>query len=260
MKNDFIKTLKKVSGHRYIRTQFELWAEIAARTIHNTPYTQGVIPKDKDYERNEAKYMDSIKGLKREELNDLSKMLAYCMMYFGEGNKSDFLGEIYMDLEMGNDRGGEFFTPYHISLMMAQMNLEGCESIIKKKGFISVCEPCCGAGGMIVAVAEVLQKKGFDPSEYAYFHAQDISRLCCNICYIQMSSMGLTGTVAWGNTLTNDVCEKWETPRLKAVRAEKLVHLKPEAPQSESFLKPKDKEPVLSESVKSEDKQLSFVF
>lgn len=36
---------------------------------------------------------------------------------------SDVLGEVYMELELGNKWKGQFFTPYHVSQAMASVTL-----------------------------------------------------------------------------------------------------------------------------------------
>lgn len=43
---------------------------------------------------------------------------------------------------------------------MAEMTMsDDLNKIIEEQGFITVCEPCCGAGGMLIAASEVLKNE-----------------------------------------------------------------------------------------------------
>jgi hypothetical protein len=46
--------------------------------------------------------------------------------------------------------------------MIAMMSLQDVGPIIEANGFVTVSEPACGAGGMVLATAGALQKKAFD--------------------------------------------------------------------------------------------------
>lgn len=72
----------------------------------------------------------------------------------------DVLGDIFGALEVGNSAAGQFFTPFYISELMAQ--IIGFEDALEKKGFVSVNEPTCGAGGMIIALAKTMYEQKFN--------------------------------------------------------------------------------------------------
>ena len=55
---------------------------------------------------------------------------------------------------------GQFFTPYDVSRMMAEMTFDTVDEIIAEQGFVTVQEPACGAGGMIIAAADVIDAQG----------------------------------------------------------------------------------------------------
>jgi type I restriction-modification system DNA methylase subunit len=63
------------------------------------------------------------------------------------------LGEVFMQPEMGNDRTGQFFTPYHVPRMTATMTVGVDHDAIRPDGFIRACEPAAGAGGMVTEEA-----------------------------------------------------------------------------------------------------------
>ncbi len=134
-------------------------------------------------------------------------------------NRADFLGTAYMQLEIGNDRSGQFFTPPEVSRMMAEMTFTGMEEHIKAKGYVTVDEPAAGAGGMLIEAANTLQRPGFDPRATMLFRAADIDRTCFNLAYFQLSTLGLCGEVIHGNTLSLEEWDRRATPQLLLVNA-----------------------------------------
>ncbi|MEM7132086.1 MAG: N-6 DNA methylase [Chloroflexota bacterium] len=202
---DFINILEGFRYQHGIREVFSDWVEVAACAIHQEPYHLGLVIRDETFDIVEAQYMEAVKKYNKEELNAFANLLAITKMALGEGY-GDFLGRTYMQLEISNDRSGEFFTPYPVSLMMARMTLADVAEQLQKKSFITVSEPASGAGGMLIALAEVLQEKGYQPSEAMFFEAVDVSKLCADMTYLQTGILGLSGMVRHGNTLT---MESW---------------------------------------------------
>jgi len=121
----------------------------------------------------------------------------------------DVLGEIYMDLELSNHWKGQFFTPSNICLAMAKMLIGNPKGEIERKGFITVSDPCCGGGAMLIATANHCQEQGVDFQRDVLFVGQDIDLVVARMCYIQMSLLGMPGYVIIGNSLTADT-ENWE--------------------------------------------------
>jgi len=130
----------------------------------------------------------------------LNRMFILINEYFKE-NYSDFLGEVFHAAELNSSWHGQFFTPYSVSYFMAQTALIDIEKLLQEKGYISMMEPACGSGGMILAAAAVLKERGYEPSEVLYFRAQDIDDRCFKMTYIQTTVAGLSGHVVLGDTL-----------------------------------------------------------
>jgi 8-oxo-dGTP pyrophosphatase MutT (NUDIX family) len=124
---------------------------------------------------------------------------------------------VYQELEISSKRKGEFFTPYALSKAMAQMlfDKERIQMAIDEKGFVSIGEPACGAGGMLIAASEVIEELGFDPRRMVFFEATDINRLCFDMTYIQLSVLGIPGFVCHGNSLTQEMWTRRPTPQLQ---------------------------------------------
>lgn len=209
---EFIRILEGFRYKHNMRELFSDWLEIAACAIHQEPYHLGLVMPDEVFHAVEAQYMEAIKRYGREELDTFAKLLGLTKMALWADDAGDFLGSIYMSLEISSDRGGEFFTPYNVSLMMAKMTLADVAEQLNEKGFITVAEPAVGGGGMLIAVAQTLREAGYNPSQAMFFEATDISRLCFNMAYLQTSILELSGIVRHGDTLRNEVWSSRFTP------------------------------------------------
>lgn len=88
--------------------------------------------------------------------------------------------------------------------MMAAMQLGDTEALFRDKPFITLSEPACGAGCMVLAFADVLRKGGGPPHRYLWVSATDIDPLAAGMAYIQLSLCGIAGEVVVGNTLANE--------------------------------------------------------
>src|SRR5690625_4462080 len=108
---------------------------------------------DKSQWKNREKmYMDTISKYEKKEAEKFAEMLALTVLAY-ESRMGDFIGELYMSMEFGNKDVGQFFTPYPVSRMMSQL----VYSQKKDDDVITLNEPACGSGGMIVAFAETMR-------------------------------------------------------------------------------------------------------
>ncbi len=183
----------------------------------------------------------------------------------------DFLGSIFMELELANKLNGQFFTPYDLCLLMVQMQTSDItmEKINNAGGFIKVSDPCIGGGAMLLAFCEMLKNQGINYQEYVYFHAQDIDQRCCNMAYIQLSLIGVVGEIVTGNTLTMEIRSVIKTPlyfikkfwiKEQLQDARKLMNCA--TLTSKNKLKPKPKEPqqIVKKFNYDADKQGQLIF
>jgi hypothetical protein len=155
----------------------------------------------------------------------------------------DFLGNVATELEVLNARIGQFFTPYDVARMMAMMSLQDGEALIRDNGFLTLQEPASGAGGMVLASADVLQQQGFDPGLHMLVNAIDLSPLCFHMTFLQLTLCGIPALVEHGNTLSGERFVRAWTP---ATTAFYLHHgrLFPVAPSSTQEHSPAE-EPVM---------------
>ena len=131
----------------------------------------------------EQRYKNTICNYTKEQAEEFSKLLALLISALEE-KYQDFLGQIFSNLNLGNSNKGQFFTPYHVSKMMAEINFIDLKNEVDNKGFITLAEPCCGSGGMIIAYAETMKEKGYNYQHQLYVEAVDIDEICFKMAYI----------------------------------------------------------------------------
>lgn len=198
MKN-FEKILKSID---FARRDFDVYADfLEISTLVLSSRFQPSEEKEKRYKQIWNKYKQAEKFIELFCL--LTKILE-------ENPFQDFLGEFYMKCGNYNKNTGQFFTPFHLSIAMAKLNIDFSQ--IDKKGYITVSEPTCGSGANIIAAAKVLKEENYNPQTSMFFVAQDLDFNCCNMCYLQTALTGLSGQVIWGNTLTLESKELYNTP------------------------------------------------
>ncbi|MEX1029742.1 MAG: N-6 DNA methylase [Paenibacillaceae bacterium] len=130
--------------------------------------------------------------------------------------EQDFIGILFQLLELSSHWHGQFFTPYSVCRMMANMQMGNMSDEVKEKGFVSVNDPACGAGALLIAIANAARSQGVDYQNHILFVAQDIDRTAALMCYIQLSLLGCSGYIVVADTLRHPVVtaetEVWCTP------------------------------------------------
>lgn len=135
---------------------FENFVKMCAITIYNS------FAKNQEMEK---EYLRIINLYKKEHQNIILKMFAeLVMMYENSRGIIDILGQIYEELNLGNSRLGQFFTPSYISDFMAEITLEDentLKEIIKEEGFVTMHEPACGGGRYGTFSCKCIKKKKY---------------------------------------------------------------------------------------------------
>ena len=151
----------------------------------------------------EQRYLQTVKQYTKEQAEEFSKLLAFLVMALEE-KYQDFLGEVFMRLNLGNSSIGQFETPYTVSKFMAEINFSELEisQKIENNHLITLSEPCCGCGGMIIAFAETMKEHNFNYQKHLYVEAIDIDEMSFMMAYIQLTLLGIPAKVIQGDTLT----------------------------------------------------------
>ena len=194
---EFLKHFEKACQRHNHWTVFSDFVEMAAISISNSV--------DKDHaESREKAYMDLAGKYNQKELECFGHMFAEIVEGLEAGPDQDFMGELFMSLDLGNEHRGQFFTPYNVSKMMAKMltSKAGLEHEIKENGFIVVSDPCCGAGGLLIAFANACRECEVNFQTNVLFVAQDVDYTVAYMCYLQMSLLGMPGYVVIDNSLS----------------------------------------------------------
>ena len=183
----------------YSRSSWQVWSDlmcVMACTISNAV---DIIPAHR--EPREKEYEQCIKRLGSMEV--AAQILAIVVMALEKNPEQDFLGEMYMRLNLGNHWKGQFFTPYSVCKVMSEITIGNASEQIDIKGYVSVCDPACGAGATLIAAANIFADKRKDYQNHVLFVGQDIDRVTGMMCYIQLSLLGCAGYVCIGDSLTN---------------------------------------------------------
>lgn len=110
----------------------------------------------------------------------------------------DVLGPVYMELTGGRQGVGETYTPWEVAYMMARMQMHDVKSELEAKiaagEKLTVCDPCVGAGVMLLAAARVIHDE-CGPAALAHvaFYGQDINPRAILMAKIQLRINGLDG-------------------------------------------------------------------
>ena len=184
----------------YSRNTWQVWEDLM--TVMACSISNAVDRTPNKFKKREEQYERAIKNLGGIEIP--AQMLGIITMALEQNPNQDFLGKLYMSLNLGSHWKGQFFTPYNICQMIAEINFgEGTQEEVEKKGYISVYDPCVGAGAMLIAAANTMKKVKINYQTNAIFVGQDIDRIVAMMAYIQLSLIGCPGYIIIGNSLTN---------------------------------------------------------
>lgn len=193
---EFLKIFQSLC---YSRSAWEVWTDLMNAIACSISGVLDHTPEH--YKSREKEYTQCIKRLG--SIETVTKILAIIVVALENNPEQDFLGKMYMDLNLGNHWKSQFFTPYNICKLMAKINCGNLDSQIEEKGYISVCDPTCGAGATLIATANHMKKSRYNFQNHVVFVGQDIDRVAGMMCYIQLSLLGCAGYICIGDTLTN---------------------------------------------------------
>ena len=121
---DFIRNFsKKIQQTDYGRSPRDIFSDFL--TLASTSFAN-VFEKNDDFEK---EYIDTISKYKNK--SSFPEMLYMIAAELEKEPFQDLLGKFYMHENLGNSNAGQFFTPFHVSDMMAQITC--CSDEIKKK-------------------------------------------------------------------------------------------------------------------------------
>lgn len=215
---ELVKLFDQLSGSRSLWQVFNDCIEMFALSIQNT-FCFG-----QTFEKNENRYKDITKNYSESEFETIVKIFAEITNALEVNPFQDFLGDLYMQLDMGSSALGQFFTPYTVSYAMAVSSFDekNAKAELSQKGYISVLEPAVGGGANVIAFCEVLKNHDINYQTQCVIVCQELSKLTALMCYTALSLIGCAAVVKIGDSLSDPYtnyfaeCSKgaeiWTTP------------------------------------------------
>lgn len=134
---EFLKVFNELCRYRHA---WEVWADVI--TVMACSMANVFDKEPHRHEKREKEYEQCIKRLGG--VDKTSQLFAITVEALERNPDQDFLGALYMNLELGSHWHGQFFTPYHVSRCMAEITILNAKQEIDRNGWISVCDPCIG--------------------------------------------------------------------------------------------------------------------
>lgn len=207
---DVVKLLRANVGRRGMYDVFTDFVEVFALACRNS--VSGLIRGDREgFESREEEFEHVKKHYSDEEMTRFAEAFALVSRIM-ELEPQDVLGRLYMQLEISDASLGQFYTPYDVAKLMAEMQVGALTEHLADKPFVTVHEPACGAGAMLVAISEALRARGYNPQQQMHVHCEDLSLVAVHMVYIHLTLLHIPAVVARRNTLTMETFFEWPTP------------------------------------------------
>jgi len=190
---DFRKLLERLSHRHDTRRVFDAFTRFAACALAA--------------QTREAEYLEEVKHWEPADLVLFSEALGTLVNEMENHPFEDILGGYYMEFALstkGQQWNGEFHTPKTICDFMAQIVMGDSE--LPAEGPISVCEPACGAGAMILSMGQACSP---EVRRRLRVTAIDINRTACDMAFINTTLWGIPTRVIHGNSLSNEYWAAW---------------------------------------------------
>lgn len=201
---EFIEVFQKLS---YQHRAYDIWRDFI---IMFACALSNVVDKAHCEER-EARYMKIIRKYNKEDRMLFPELLVQTVTALEENPEQDFLGEIYTKLNLQDEGRQQFFTPYSVCQAMADITMNNVTELVEKQGYITICDPCCGAGATLIAAIhsarKQLKKAKLNFQNHVLIAAQDIDEIVALMCYIQLSLLGVAAYIKVGNSLSEPMAE-----------------------------------------------------
>ncbi|MFJ7280356.1 N-6 DNA methylase [Kitasatospora sp. NPDC098663] len=203
---EIVKLLAANTGAKRMSDVFDHFVEMAALALRNAVDVRG----SKSWEARERQYLQIAGGYSRTDLDRFAHALALVTMELNR-NPHDVLGRLYMELELGNERLGQFYTPYDFARLMARMEIRAVVEQVERSGFADVYEPTCGAGSFLIALSEVMLEHCLNPQTQLHVTAEDIAPQAMHMVYVHLTLLHIPAVVRHCNVLTLETFETWPT-------------------------------------------------
>lgn len=210
-KKEIESIISSISGKYSPYQVFSDWVQCCSISIAN----QLSMIHDDVFQEREKEYAAIMSKYTEREQELFAKMFVLLADALEE-DMTDVLGEIYMEMEMGSKYTGQFFTPFNVSQLCAELALSDGEEI-------HLNEPACGGGAMIIATAKRLKDREINYQKRMKVVAQDLDWKGVYMCYLQLSLLGIDAIVVQGDTLADPYTKNY--PKRRTLRTPKNMGL-----------------------------------
>ena len=164
---EFMKLFDRLT---YSRSAWQVWEDLM--TVMACSICNAVDRREEAFARREEQYKRAIKELGGVDIP--AEIFGIVTMALEDNPNQDFLGKLYMNLNLGNHWKGQF-----------------------------VCDPYVGAGAMLIAAAQAFRDCKINYQTCALFIGQDIDPVVAKMAYIQLSLLGCPGYIIVGDSILN---------------------------------------------------------
>ena len=167
-RKELVSEIRSLAQSQGLNTVFTTFLEITANSL-------AAQTDPENAEKREQRYQEMASTMTPELLSSYARMLALLFLTVREyrDDPCDILGGIYHELNLNNEWNGQYFTPDDVCRLMAQITLPSDE-LSANDGPITINEPTCGSGTMVIGAIWAMQRKEFDYRHNTFFVAQDI--------------------------------------------------------------------------------------
>ena len=202
-RKDFIKLLPQVSPSHDIRTLFCDVCRIFSLSL------RGAMAIGDEKRKIEEEYSRYAESFKKEGMDRVAMLFAIVVEAL-EIRRSDFLGHIYEELNATNKHFGQFFTPDHVSRLMAKVVFHENPAVVTGR-IVTLYDGAAGAGALLIEGAEEFVSMGGRQADIMVY-ADDLDSTACCITYVQLSLLGYPAAVRRMDTILQKVYEgPWYT-------------------------------------------------
>ncbi|MEV7870117.1 SAM-dependent DNA methyltransferase [Streptomyces sp. NPDC088124] len=202
-----MKLLAANTGSKRMSEVFDNFVEMVVPALRNAVDIRG----SDAWEAREGQYLQIAGGCSRTELYRFAHALALVTTEM-EREPCDVLGRLCMELELGNERLGQYSTRYDIARLMAEMQVDSVVEQVQRDGFAGLYEPTCGAGAFIVALSQVMFEHSLNPQTQLHVTAEDIAPQAVYMIYVHLPLLHIPAVVRRRNVLTLETVDTWPAP------------------------------------------------
>lgn len=195
IEKDFADTFRSLA---YVHSGWQVWSDF----VHCAAYAISNAVDPVHSEQREKEYLRIMSRYKETEGQAIARLFALTVEALERDPDQDFLGHLYMNLDMGNKGLGQCFTPFDVCRMMSTINCMNLTEEVQKKGWVSVMDCCIGGGAMLIAFATECRRQKVNYQNHVLFVGQDIDHTVAMMAYIQLSLIGCPGYIVVDDALT----------------------------------------------------------